>query len=197
MAITNCNGARGDPTDLAAQALCQELFDMKPKIDFQQYARQAAKNSDLNWDRLVHDWVMNRTQDTAIAPLDDFIDRYINKGLEITIAISKSPEQDVGAGSNPELLTFVVNDLPRQRARLRHYHHDTWTFLPDSRDDATRKGMIPFLKLPRLLLVFVRNHSGVVCSLEWDLQGGSCEEPASNLANKVSSIRFVKEKAIV
>lgn len=195
VAMTNCNGARGDPTDLAVQALCQELFDMKPKVDFQHYARQAAKNSDLKWDRLLHDWTMNRTHNTAVPPLDDFIGRYINEGLEITITVSKIPEQNIGAGSNPELLTFIVNDLPRQRARLRHYHHDTWTFLPDSRDDATRKGMLSFLELPRLLLVFVRDRRGVVCSLEWDLQGGTCEGPAPNLAGKVSPICFVKENA--
>lgn len=109
--MANCNGAKGDPTDFAAQALCQELFKMRPKIDLKQYARQAAKNSDLKWDRLVHDWNRNRTLNTAIAPLDDFIGRYTNKGLEITIAVSKI-QNKITSEQDPirrKLLTFVLS----------------------------------------------------------------------------------------
>jgi hypothetical protein len=66
----------------------------------------------------------------------------------------------------PELLGFNVNSISRQSAKLRHYHYDTWTFLPDSRDDALRKGMEGFLSLPLLLLSFIRDEAGAVCSLD-------------------------------
>jgi CubicO group peptidase (beta-lactamase class C family) len=192
--MSNCNGAKGDPTDLIAQTLCQELFAMQPRIDFEEYALQAANNATIAWEALVEDWVRKRVQNTRHPPLDGYTGTYTNTALDITIKVSKIPENQIRSETNPEMLTFNINSLPRQTARLRHYHYDTWTFMPDSRNDATRKGMAGFLRLPRLLLVFVRNEIGVVSHLEWDLQGGSCEGPAPDLGINVAPVRFLKAK---
>ncbi|KAJ6003842.1 hypothetical protein N7540_013124 [Penicillium herquei] len=51
--MSNCNGAQGDPTDLIAQALCQSLFAMQPRINFEEYALQAAGNARVAWEGLV------------------------------------------------------------------------------------------------------------------------------------------------
>ncbi|KAJ5936782.1 hypothetical protein N7466_003232 [Penicillium verhagenii] len=190
--MSNCNGAKGDPTDLIAQSLCQELFAMQPHIDFEEYALQAASNSTIAWEGLVEDWVRQRVQNTRRPPLDEYMGTYANPALDITIKVSRVPENEIKTETNPELLIFNINGLPRQTARLRHYHDDTWTFMPNSKNDATKKGMAGFLKLPRLLLVFVQNEIGVVSHLEWDLQGGSCEGPAPNLGVNVAPVRFLK-----
>jgi hypothetical protein len=192
--MANCNGAKGDPTDLIAQTLCQELFSMQPRIDFEDYALQAASNAKLAWEGLVEDWVRKRVQNTRCPPLEEYVGTYVNTGLDITIKVSRIADNEVKHEANPELLTFNINSLPRQTAKLRHYHYDTWTFMPNSRNDATRKGMVGFLKLPRLLLMFARNELGVVSHLEWDLQGGSCEGPAPDLGEKVPPVKFIKEE---
>jgi hypothetical protein len=88
------------------------------------------------------------------------------------------------------MLEFQVNSMQSQTAKLRHYHYDTWTFLPDSRDDASRKGMELYMDLPYVLLEFKRDDSDQVCALEWDLQGNSCEGPAPGLADLVKPVRF-------
>ncbi|KAJ6016556.1 hypothetical protein N7540_011147 [Penicillium herquei] len=190
--MSNCNGAQGDPTDLIAQALCQSLFAMQPRINFEDYALQAAGNARVAWEGLVEDWVRNRVQNTRCGPLGDYTGTYINTDFDITIEVSMIPPKNVKDKVNPELLTFKINSLSRQTARLRHYHYDTWTFIPNSRDDATQKGMNGFLKLPRLLMVFLRDEMGRVTQLEWDLQGGSCEGPAPNLDAKVAPVKFCK-----
>ncbi|KAJ5640467.1 hypothetical protein N7528_000092 [Penicillium herquei] len=190
--MANCNGAKGDPTDLIAQALCQDLFKMQPHINLEEFALQASSNAKIAWENLVEDWVRKRVQNTEHGPVDEYTGTYINKNLEITIKVSKIPQTDIKSEVNPELLAFNVNSLPRQTARLRHYHYDTWTFIPNSRDDATKKGMDGFLNLPWLLLVFARDEMGIISHLEWDLQGGSCEGPAPNLDANVAPVRFSK-----
>ena len=190
--LSNCDGYRGDPSDLIAQVLCQELFDMKPKVRLEDYAEQAAYNSTLLWNELVEDWVKKRTQNTRQPPLDDFTGTFVNIGLKIQLHISKIPEEEVKNLPNPELLLLNINSLPRQTAKLRHYHYDTWSFLPNSRDDAAKKGMTGFLQLSRLLLVFVRDEAERICAIEWDLQGGSCEGPAPGLERNVAPVKFAK-----
>ncbi|PGH16488.1 hypothetical protein AJ80_05173 [Polytolypa hystricis UAMH7299] len=190
--MANCNGAKGDPTGLIAQGLCQELYNMKPRIDLEAYARLAAYNSSLVWDELVQEWVRNRVPNTRCPLLDNFTGTYVNTGLDITIRVTKIAEHDAKHEPNPELLSFSVNSLPRQSAKLRHYHYDTWTFLPNSRDDAARKGMTGFFKLPRLLLSFIRNDSGRVFHLDWDLQVGSYEGLPLKFDYPVLPIRFLR-----
>lgn len=190
--MSNCNGAKGDPTDLIAQNLCQELFAMEPRINFEEYALQATNSATVAWEALVEEWVRKRVQNTRHSSLDEYTGTYVNGALDITIKVSKLPEKEIKSETNSEMLTFNINSLPRQTAKLRHYHYDTWTFMPNSMNDATRKGMSNFLKLPRLLLAFVRDENRSVSHLEWDLQGGSCEGPAPDLGVKVAPVKFLK-----
>lgn len=190
--MSNCNGANGDPTDLIAQALCQELFDKCPRLDLEEFAVQAAHNAKLDWDRLVKEWARERVDNTPCPPLEDFIGLYVNTAFDISIRVAKTLDQSAKPGTDTEPLSFNINSLPRQTAKLRHCRYDTWTFIPSSRNDAARKGMMNLLKLPRLLLSFVRNSEGKISHLEWDLQGGSCEGPAPDLADRVGPVKFHK-----
>ncbi|EXJ78231.1 hypothetical protein A1O3_09392 [Capronia epimyces CBS 606.96] len=190
--LANTPVGTGDPTDLIAQTLCQELFNMRPRVKLEDFAAQAASTANLIWRALVEEWVQNRVQNTHPSPLEDLTGTYTNTGLKLTIYVTQIPPHKVGSGPNPELLTFNINRMKKQTANLRHYHYDTWTFLPDSRDDAVRKGMLNFIRLSTMLMSFVRDEKGAVTSLCWDLQGGVCEGPAPNLKELVTPVCFTK-----
>ncbi len=188
--MANCSPGRGDPTDLIAQHLVQNLFDMQPQVDFQQAAHEAASTAKLMWPALVEEFVSKRVQNTKHRPLKDYVGIYQSTDYKLTIEIYELPKAKVGKGPIPELLGFKINSLPRQAAKLRHYHYDSWTFIPDSRDDAVRKGMEGFLQLSLLIMNFVVNDTNELQWLEWDLQGGKCEGPAPGLGAAVPPIQF-------
>ncbi|KAH8595046.1 hypothetical protein B0O99DRAFT_624253, partial [Bisporella sp. PMI_857] len=154
------------------------------------YAKRAAKTARLIWPSLVEEWVTMRVQNTPQRPPAEYVGLYQHKGFMLDIEVCELDEKRRGYGENPELLEFTVNGLQRQRAKLRHYHYDVWTFLPNSRDDASRKGMELYMKLPLVLLSFLRDEKGDVSALEWDLQAGVCEGPAPGLETAVQPIRF-------
>lgn len=188
--MANCSPARGDPTDLIAQDLAQSLFDIHPKVDMEIYANRAAETAQLRWPALVQDWVKNRVQNTRHRPLHQYVGSYQNSGFKLVVEIRELEAPEVRSGPSPELLSFKVNSLSRQLAKLRHHHNDTWTFIPDSRDDAVRKGMEGFLQLSLLLMSFVADEHGAICGLDWDLQGGVCEGPAPRLGQAVAPVHF-------
>lgn len=188
--MVNSSPGRGDPADLVAQMLIQGLFDMQPRVNFEEYATKAADTSKQLWPALVEEWVSKRVQNTKHGQIDDYVGNFTNTDYSLTINVYKLTPEEIGSGNPPELLGFNVNSMPRQSAKLRHYHYDTWTFLPDSRDDASRKGMEGFLSLPLLLLSFVRDEAGNICGLDWDLQAGVCEGPAPGISSIVAPIRF-------
>ncbi|KAK0744941.1 beta-lactamase/transpeptidase-like protein [Apiosordaria backusii] len=195
--LGNSSPSRGDPTDLIAQALCQELFDMQPRVSLESFAVLATETSRLIWPALVQEWVLCRGQDadSTAAPVADYVGRYENKGLALQIDVQPNVNRrHRRAGDwklrNPEPLAFTVNGRPGQR--LRRYQGDTWTFLPNSRDDALKKGMERFINLPNLLLVFTRDSDGCITGLMWDLYGQKSEELVMHDSVRVEPVRFEK-----
>lgn len=189
--LANSSASHGDPTDLIAQALCQELFDMTPRVELQVYARRAIETSRQIWPSLVRTWVLTRaTGGSLVPPVADYVGLYKNAGFQLEIEICDLRRQTKIAcrqvRRNANLMYFAVNGLISQRAKLRHYHNDDWSFLPDSRDDAIRKGMEHYMSLPSVLLSFVREVSGRVSAVEWDLDAGMSG------VRRISPIRFEK-----
>lgn len=160
--MANSSPSRGDPTDLIAQHICQELFNMAPRVDFVDYARKAARNIRTIWPQLVEDWVVNRVPKTQQHPIAEYIGTFSNEGFAMTIEVFELSESEKGRGPNPELMGFRINSLPKQVAKLRHYHYDVWSSIPDSRDDAIKKGMEGFMRLPLFLLSFKRKVTGEI-----------------------------------
>jgi len=195
--MANSAPGRGDPADLVAQMLAQELFNMQPRVNLEDFAIKAADTSKRLWPALVEEWVSNRVQNTKHGQIEDYVGSFTNRAYSLTVNVYKLSSKVVGPEHPPELMGFNVNSISRQSAKLRHYHYDTWTFLPDSRDDALRKGMEGFLSLPLLLLSFVRDEAGAVCSLDWDLQAGVCEGPAPGISRIVAPIRFHRDTGAV
>lgn len=188
--LANSAQSGGDPTDLIAQTLCQELFDMQPRVELHRYAQQSADRAERRWGELLNEWEAKRVRGTRTRDPADYAGTYTNKWFKITIRVYPLTDSKIWVEENPELLGFQVNSLPRQTAKLRHYHYDTWSFLPTSRDDASRKGMELYMALPYVLLVFKRDSNDRVSALEWDLQGGECEGPAPGLGDLVKPVRF-------
>jgi CubicO group peptidase (beta-lactamase class C family) len=188
--MANSSPSRGDPSDLAAQALCQALFKMEPYVNLDKYAEEAAEISRSIWPALVEEWVSNRVHGTKVGSAHEYVGKYTNEGLRLTINVFLLSPEERGRGPNPEELRFNINSMERQSARLRHYHYDVWTFLPDTRDDAVRKGMEAYMAVPLVLLSFIRGIDGDIKGLEWDLQGGICEGPAPGLAKAVPPVSF-------
>lgn len=81
----------------------------------------------------------------------------------------------MGNGPNSELLGFRIDLLPRQAAKLRHYHDDARASIPNAKDDALRKGIGKFLQLLLLNMRFVFNDSNELQCLKRDLQGREYE----------------------
>ncbi|KAL9628057.1 MAG: hypothetical protein Q9164_007407 [Protoblastenia rupestris] len=145
--------------------------------------REAAVTAKLMWPALVEEFVTKRIQNTKHRPLEDYVGTYQSTDFRFTFQIYELPEAEVAKGPNLELLGFNINSLPKQKAKLRHYHYDSWIFIPYSRDDAIRKGMEGFLQLSLLIVNFVADESNELQWLEWDLQGGK-------LGAAVSPIQF-------
>jgi len=202
--LANSSMSRGDPTDLIAQLILQELFTMTPKVDLVAYARRAVTEARQDWPNLIKEWELARSTAgiTAAPPATDFVGIYRNAGLRLTINVfepdnNSSVELPAALAGNDTTapLAFQVNGLSRQVALLRHFHHDAWTWLPASRDDAVRSGAEFYLNLQLLVLAFTRNAmTGRVVALEWDIQGGgACEGPAPRLGEIVKPVRFERE----
>ncbi|KAI1378290.1 beta-lactamase/transpeptidase-like protein [Hypoxylon crocopeplum] len=196
--LANSSPSRGDPTDLIAQSLCQELFDMRPRVPLEKFALRAAETSRLIWPTLVHDWVFSRANWAEIdmmPVLADYVGTYRNEGLKLHIDVFESRQSKRKAMNchqrNLEPLSFVVNSRDQQAAKLRYYQQDVWTFLPNSRDDASKKGMETYMSLPLVLLSFVRDMAGQIRWLDWDLYGVSGQSE-SHEAYKVEPVRFEK-----
>ena len=194
--MANSSSGRGDPADLVAQLLVQELFNMLPRVPLEDYALRVADASDRYFTKLQAEWCFARAQNTKHGPIDEYVGEFTNSAFSLTIDVYKlPPTANINPAEElPELLAFTVNSDPQQTAKLRHYHYDTRTFLPDSRDDALWKGMESFLVLGRLLLSFVRDDTGAVCFLDWDLQAGSCQGPAPRIGELVAPIRFQRQE---
>ena len=163
---------------------------MHPHVDLHEYALQAAKTASIRWPTLVERWVSQRVQHTKPRALEEYLGSFSCTDFKLTISVSKVPEASIPDKPKSGLLWFNVNGLPQQAAKLRHYHYDTWTFIPNSRDDALRKSMEGFLDLSLLLLEFVEGSDGSISGLRWDLQGGSCEGPAPDLDQAGDPVYF-------
>ncbi|KAI6090461.1 beta-lactamase/transpeptidase-like protein [Hypoxylon rubiginosum] len=192
--LANSSPSRGDPTDLIAQCLCQELFDMKPRVPLEHFALKAAETSKLIWPALVRNWVLARDK-TDIVPVPiDYIGTYRNSGLQLRIDVFESQRSSARSLGRQqydlEPLSFTINKQARQTAKLKHYHWDVWTFLPNTRDDASRKGMELYMALPLVLLSFVRDNTGQVRWLDWDLYGGYDQPELSDAVYTIDPVRF-------
>ncbi|KAI9846970.1 MAG: hypothetical protein M1837_003326 [Sclerophora amabilis] len=173
--VVLCNSFQlnGDPTNVVAQLIVQTLFDLQPKIDFIAVASEIVYNARARWTKIVSKWNSNRVSGTAPRSLKSYAGTFINEGLAMEIAISVLAE-DMGDRVTPPKadtsLRLRINGAEEQTFDLYHYHHDSWTFLPKSRDDCFRLGYSSYLHSWQAFIIDFEDFSNDHCgSLLWKL----------------------------
>ncbi|CEL00838.1 hypothetical protein ASPCAL00433 [Aspergillus calidoustus] len=144
--VVLCNSFQlnGDPTNIVAQLLIQTLFNLQPQVDFLSVAPEIVTNAKARWHTLVHEWTAHRIQGTVPSEAQSYAGTYTNTGLAMSLEV-------VAEGSSK--LRLCINDNEEQTFELYHYHRDTWTFLPASRDEAIRQGYSPYLYSRQAFLI--------------------------------------------
>jgi CubicO group peptidase (beta-lactamase class C family) len=134
--LTNAQSA-GDCSDLVAQMLIQSLFDMKPEVDFEMRGKKVSASSLNQYTKMLDDLQQNRIPGTACPELDTLEGSYWNEDLRGLIQVDRS------SGSACQL-DMKRNGMETQRHRLSHYHYDTFSFMPDSRDEMELRCLVDY-----------------------------------------------------
>ena len=136
--MTNASSVDGDPSNIVAQALTQALFALTPEVDFVEIAVQATAAAKGRWQSTVHTWKSKRQRGTIPKELIAYVGSYTSTDLHMTLHVSIATNHS--SSESPEL-QLCINDLPDQNLSLYHYHRDTWSFLPKSRDECLAMGL--------------------------------------------------------
>ncbi|KAJ8133383.1 hypothetical protein O1611_g237 [Lasiodiplodia mahajangana] len=84
--LTNAQGA-GDCSDWIAQAVIQELFDLKPELDFVQIAKQTASKQLNQYEDMRKSYEGNRHQGTPEPSHDQLVGVYYNNNIKMTVDV--------------------------------------------------------------------------------------------------------------
>ena len=85
MVLVNSSPERGDPADLVAQMLTQELLNMQSHINLVKYALKIADTSRRLWPALVEEWVSKRVQDTKYNRIEDYVESFTNSAYNLIV----------------------------------------------------------------------------------------------------------------
>jgi CubicO group peptidase (beta-lactamase class C family) len=162
--LTNTQSA-GDCSDLVAQMLIQALFDMKPEVDFEMRGKKVSANCLNQYTKMLDDLQQNRIPGTACPELDTLEGSYWNEDLRGLIQVDRS------SGSACQL-DMKRNGMETQRHCLSQYHYDTFSFMPDSRDEMELRCLVDYSVYEQFLLKFVRDEEDRVIGLDWVMQEG-------------------------
>ncbi|EKJ75886.1 hypothetical protein FPSE_04066 [Fusarium pseudograminearum CS3096] len=169
VALGNSYGL-GDGPDWTAQALAQAMFDLQPRVDFAEASLAKAKTEYERYDRLATEFTQHRDEERVKsegsdeAPLRDYVGRYHNTGLKMTLAINKDKD---GA------LKLTFNDVPSQQHKLTHFAGDKLGFLPASREELILREFIDWFQWDQFVLVFHReDKSQKIVAVSWAMQVG-------------------------
>ncbi|KAL6912531.1 hypothetical protein FSST1_010291 [Fusarium sambucinum] len=169
VALGNSYGL-GDGPDWSAQALAQAMFDLQPRVDFAEASKARAKTEYERYDRLAAEFEHHRDEErkkhesSNEAPLEDYIGRYHNTGLKMTLDIRKDKDG---------VLRLTFNDVPSQQHKLTHFAGDKLGFLPASREELILREFIDWFQWDQFVLAFSRKEkSQEIVDVSWAMQGG-------------------------
>jgi len=138
--LTNANSGNGDPSNIVAQVLIQALFELQPAIDYTEVAAQVALNSKLQWESTFSEWKSHRIPGTKPNHANAYIGDYKNANLRMTLCVKHNPPSQPHHPEEGQMM-FRINGIREQTFELYHYHRDSWTFMPSSRDECLRLGL--------------------------------------------------------
>lgn len=157
--------ALGDASDWTAQAIMQELFQLRPEVDIVKLADMKAKYARETYSRLMEDYEQKRKPGGPSENLKDKFGRYRNEGLELYIDIRETHRKDK-AGE------FTLNGMDTQLHYLEHFRGSTFGFPPESREEQESRCMVDYVAYEQLLLTFERQDDGDYNRLRWLMQPG-------------------------
>ena len=132
---------------------------MKPTVDFVAMARSESKAALSLWDEAERNLQQERILDTTHRLMINYTGTFYCSQLCMTLEVKLG---------HPGL-RLQVNGLKDQKFTLRHYHHDTWTFFPESREMCLRKGLGGYLRVWRsFLLSFEGFYEGHFRGVKWE-----------------------------
>ncbi|KAF5005912.1 hypothetical protein FDECE_7670 [Fusarium decemcellulare] len=162
--LCNSFGINGNPANIVAQLIAQEIFDMKPRVEFVHVAESTVANTRKRWTDLREAWISHRVLGTKLAALDSYTGRFYNVGLAIELQFTV-----LQVDPTPRLC-LVINGRPEQDFKLTHYHRDTWTFLPDTRDECICEGYSSYVsRLECVVLEFHTFLDDMFQEVKWQL----------------------------
>ncbi|KAF2685923.1 beta-lactamase/transpeptidase-like protein [Lentithecium fluviatile CBS 122367] len=158
-ALSNGTGL-SDCTDWICQDVLQELFHLKPAVDFLQEAMLAAESYRTCFDRTLYQPFLKARQDRyQPPPTEDFLGEYVLDGCNFKVDIIRDETNDSPA--------MVVNERPNQLHPLQPFRLDHWTFMPKDLDEYLRRGYGLFDLVDEFVLAFHRDDDGHVRELTW------------------------------
>ena len=146
----------GDAADFAAQLYIQELFDLKPRVDFRSWVKEETRLRVKFQEKIMQDWQENRRVDDLKLPPKDYVGDYQGLGIIISVRLNKARD-----GLYIELNRKDVSPP------LEFYAQDTYSFMPTKRDDWLRQGWLDWGHYIVGILRFTRTAHGKVNGFEW------------------------------
>ena len=83
-----------------------------------------------------------------------------------------------------QALSIIFQGLPDEVWQLHHWEHDTFTWLPDSRDALASRGRFTFQSPEYYRIKFVADGKGEVHTLTWVHEGWNVPEGEDFFKNK-------------
>lgn len=131
--LTNANSANGNPSTIVAQVLTEALFELQPALDYRGIAKQLFENAISQWKYTVNEWESHRIPRTTPNHPNAYVGDFTNADLRMTLSFRYKPSSQTHAQENSKMM-FRINGIREQTFEVHHYHNNSWTFMPPSRD---------------------------------------------------------------
>ncbi|KAK4232189.1 beta-lactamase/transpeptidase-like protein [Podospora fimiseda] len=154
--------ALGDGPDWIAQYLTQAVFDLEPHADLASAADQCTVEYVRWFDRLRQGVIDNQEHGTPQPAASEVIGTYVLECVDYRVIVEEDSDGKLWAS---------LNDVESQRFLLHHYHHDIFSYMPETYDEYLSRCLISWWEPKMLLLDFKRGPDNKVKAVAWAVDG--------------------------
>ncbi|KAJ4356442.1 uncharacterized protein N0V89_004475 [Didymosphaeria variabile] len=152
--------ALGDTNELVMHLLSSQIMTSELQVDYTALATSIAEQCKSWHERTISKPLSkHRVQGTNAGSLEEYVGEY--EGFEYSMKVSLESDG----------LILHHGGRASQRARLTHYHYDTFSFATSDYEEHLQLGMIDYDDWRLLLLHFERDYSGAIVGIKWFLDG--------------------------
>lgn len=153
--------AVNDIADCIGEMLLETVLDNPDNNDYLKLARQSAKESVAQWPRMAEELESHREKGTKPRPLREYVGSYYN-------AVDNWRLEVFEADDETGQLRMCMQGNRKQTYALRHYHHDTFSWLLTRDEDVKEYGRLPLTSTDFYLLAFESGTAkGAIDHLVW------------------------------